>query len=246
MNSWFAAAYGVSFSILISLGLVAPGAARADTSVDLQLILAVDVSGCVDGHDYKLQISGISSALQDASILAAIQSGPSARVAISLVLWSDPSRPKYATPWHVLSDRKTVSDFANLVENLPRRGSGGTGIGKALQFCIAHFENNGMHGGRRVIDLSGDGAETAFGDWSVLPRESRRSAADRNITINGLAIMTDDRTLDTYYRNEVIVGSDAFVITVETLGDFTDAMRRKLLREIATHPNDKGQRPGRG
>lgn len=246
MISWFRAAFGVSFGILTSLGLASTGAARADTRVDLQLILAVDVSGSVDGHDYGLQISGISSALQDAVVLAAIQSGPNARIAVSLVLWSDPSKPKYATPWHVLSDRKSVSVFANLVENLPRRGSGGTGIGKALQFCIAHFEHNGMQGGRRVIDLSGDGAETAFGDWSVLPRVSRRSAADRNITINALAIMTDDRTLDTYYRNEVIVGSDAFVITVETLGDFTDAMRRKLLREISNRPNDQGQFADRG
>lgn len=98
-----------------------------------------------------------------------------------------------------------------------------------------------MQNGRRVIDLSGDAAETAFGDWSVHPQVSRRTAADHKITINGLAIMTDDRTRDAYYRDEVIFGSDAFVITVETLGDFTNAMRRKLLWEIATRPVERSQ-----
>ena len=78
------------------------------------------------------------------------------------------------------------------------------------------------------------------------PRVSRRSAADHNITINGLAIITDDRTLDAFYRDQVVVGSDAFVIMVETLGDFTDVMLSELLREIAIRPNDKSQLVNRG
>ena len=113
----FKSAFALLFGILISLGLAPAGTARADTMVDLQLILAVDVSGSIDGHDYWLQMSGIGSALQDPAVLAAIQSGPNARIAISLVLWSDPSRPQHATPWHVLRDRESISAFANLVEN---------------------------------------------------------------------------------------------------------------------------------
>ena len=221
-------------ALLAATALLLP--ANASNSVDLQLVLAVDSSSSVDGHEYKLQLSGIATALRDPEVLAAIQSGPVGRIAVALVRWSGPSERKIATPWHILHDAGSVARFADMVETLPRRLGGGTGIGKAVTFSVDLFERNGLQSQRRVIDLSGDGAETAWREWSVSPQQARAYALARGVTINGLAIMTDDPGLDRYYRAEVIAGPDAFVMSVESLADFPATMRLKLLREIEHRP----------
>lgn len=131
-----------------------------------------------------------------------------------------------------MQDDASASAFADLVESQPKTGSGGTGIGRPLEFAINHFDGNGIVGGRRVIDVSGDGPENLFGPWSLRPRDARNIATLNGITINGLAILSDHPNLDQFYRTEVIVGPSAFVIAVQDIGDFKDAMRRKLLREI--------------
>lgn len=221
---------------LLLAGTILPGPARAETAVDLQLVLAVDTSGSVDAREYALQLSGIAAALRDEEVLAAIRSGPNARIAASVALWSDASLPKSATPWHLLSDAGSVARFARRVETLPRIRSGGTGIGSAIRFCVGLFRDNGLTSHRRVIDLSGDGAETAWRDWGISPAQARAYATSRGVTINGLAILTDEPALDAYYRREVAGGPGAFVMAVESLADFAAAMRRKLIREITYRP----------
>lgn len=226
-------------ALIASLALFGPASitqGQAQTPVDLQLVLAVDTSGSVDAREYKLQLSGIATALRDEEVMAAIRSGPNARIAVAVALWSDASHPKFATAWYVLSDRESVATLARHIQTLPRRRSGTTGIGKAIQFCVDLFEGSGLSSVRRVIDLSGDGAETAMREWSVSPRQARAYALDHDVTINGLAILTDDPLLDVYYRSEVVGGPGAFVLAVETLEDFASAMRRKLVREIQYQP----------
>ena len=209
---------------------------RAQTPVDLQLVLAVDTSGSVDAREFKLQLSGIATALRDEEVVAAIQSGPNARIAVAVALWSDASHPKFATAWYVLSDHKSVASLAQYIPTLPRRRSGTTGIGKAIQFCVDLFDGSGLSSLRRVIDLSGDGAETAMREWSVSPSQARAYALEHGVTINGLAILTDDPQLEAYYRSEVVGGPGSFVLAVESLEDFASAMRRKLVREIQYRP----------
>ena len=223
-------------ALLAEAFLLSPALADEPGSVDLQLILAVDSSSSVDGHEYKLQLAGIATALRDPEVLSAIQSGPVGQIAVCLVRWSGPTERKIATPWHILHDANSVAAFAALVEALPRRLGGGTGIGKAVTFAVDLFDKNGLESPRRVIDLSGDGAETAWREWSVSPQQARAYALARGVTINGLAIMTDDPTLDRYYRAEVIAGPEAFVMSVESLADFPAVMRLKLLREIEHRP----------
>ena len=221
---------------LVLAGAVLAAGARAETAVDLQLVLAVDTSGSVDEREYALQLAGIAAALRDETVLAAIQSGPNKRIAASVALWSDPSLPKSATPWHILSDAESVAGFARRVQGLARIRSGGTGIGSAIRFCVDLFQGNGLASPRRVIDLSGDGAETAWREWGISPAQARTYALSRGVTINGLAILTDEPALDAYYRREVVGGPGAFVMAVDSLKDFAAAMRRKLIREITYRP----------
>lgn len=221
---------------ILALGLIAMPAA-AEEQVDLELVLAVDASGSIDREEYALQMHGIAQAFRDREVHAALRSGPLGKVAVTLVLWAEANRPKQALPWHLLTDAASAEAFARAVETMPRQlAAGGTGIGKALQFATWEIERNAYRGLRQVIDLSGDGRETAFREFSLDVDAGRLVALDAGITINALAIISDVPNLRAYYAARVIGGFDAFVMTASNFEDFARAIRRKLIKEIQYDP----------
>jgi len=208
----------------------------AETAVDLELVLAIDSSASVDDHEFALQMAGIAAAFRDPRVRAAIRSGPRGRIGVAAFLWAESGWPKAATPWFVIAGDADAEAFARTIETFPRTIEGGTGIGSAVMFGVRLFEQSAMVSPRRVIDLSGDGKETAFREWRVGPGQARFVASAHGITVNGLAILTDEPDLARYYRDEVITGPDAFVIAAATIADFARAMRDKLLRELTRRP----------
>jgi hypothetical protein len=219
-------------------GAVRPAGAQVD--VDLQIVFAIDASASVDRDEFALQMSGIAAAFRDEAVIAAIGSGPRRRIAVRAMIWAESGWPKDATPWHVLDGTESADAFARLIESYPRRIEGGTGIGSAILHAVRLFDGDALTSRRRVIDLSGDGRETTFRDWKVSPAQARNVAVSRGITVNGLAILTDEPDLDVYYRDEVIGGFGAFVITAGSIDDFASAMRKKLRREIEYEPTVSG------
>ena len=129
-----------------------------------------------------------------------------------------------------------LAAFAVLAEGFPRRPIGGTGIGRAIVIAVDLILRNRYEAIRRVIDISGDGKETTTRDWSIVPHLARVKAERYGVTINGLAILSDDPDLEVYYRRNVISGSGAFVVSAANFEDFSSAMRRKLVREIRYRP----------
>lgn len=223
-------------ALLAAALLAAPPAATA-SEVDLQLVLAVDASGSVDEAEYRLQLDGIATAFRDPAVQAAVAAGPLGRIAVTLVVWSEANRPKDGLDWHLLSGPGDAEAFARALERFPRRiPAGGTGIGKALQFAVWRIERSGYRSARKTIDLSGDGRETAFHDWSIDIGHGRQLAAAHGIAVNALAILSDDPDLDRYFERHLIAGPAAFVLAVEDFAGFAAAMRRKLLREIDDRP----------
>lgn len=225
--------------VLASLPFVAADA--ENPLVDLELVLAVDASGSVDEEEFRLQLSGIASAFRDPAIHQAISSGSEHRIAVAIVVWSDSAFPKVPSIWHILDNAATANRFADLVETFHSKtgrskgiGGGGTSIGDAIDYALGMIEVNGIEGTRRVIDVSGDGIETE--PWAapatMLP-EARIMAARAGVTVNGLAILNDYRRLNTYYRDNMIVGEASFVLDAADYEDFKRAIREKLLREIA-------------
>lgn len=225
----------LTLSALAMLLAVIP--AEAEERVDLELVLAVDASGSVDANEFDLQMRGIAEAFRDPELHAAIGRGPLGRIAVSVVVWAASEVPPDRGPWHRIAMPAEAYAFAAHVEAVPRRVGGGTGIGNGLARSADSIDRNGFTGIHRVIDISGDGRETAPRDYVVMLPQARQVARARGITVNGLAILTDDDELDLYYRNEVVTGPGAFVISVGTLKDFAAAMRRKLIREIEGLPN---------
>ncbi len=209
--------------------------ARAAENVDLELVLAVDASSSIDIAEYALQLRGIAGGFRDPAVRAAIRSGAKRRIAVNLVVWAEQKYAKLATGWHVIASDAEAEAFAALVETLPRRQFGGTGIGEGLSFAVDAITGNGIAGARRVIDVSGDGRETPA-DGVVLLPEARRAAILAGITVNGLAVIDEDAGLLNYFRDHLIAGPDSFAMTANDYFDFAQAIRAKLYREIEAHP----------
>jgi hypothetical protein len=200
----------------LAIGLLtAGGGVRAAAEVDLQLVLAVDSSASIDAGEFALQMAGIAAAFRDAGVVAATGSGPLGRIAVAAMFWAESGWDKDRTP---------------------RRIEGGTGIGHAVLYGVRMIEDSGFVSERRVIDVSGDGRETTMREFNITPGQARIVAMSRGITVNGLAMLSDEPDLGDYYRREVVVGFGSFVITASSIDDFARAMRLKLLREIEHKP----------
>lgn len=206
--------------------------------VDLELLLAVDASGSVSQAEFELQLGGIARAFRDPEIVRVIETGSLGRIAVSLMLWSDGRSRKVNSKWVIVDGPLSAEIFAQTtLAQIKRRksflGRGGTGIGAAIGHGVKLIERNGIDATRRVIDVSGDGHETplVFGEAMALP-EALRRARRMDVTINGLAILSDDPNLLTYYKGRVIRGPASFAIAADGFEDFARAIKIKLLREI--------------
>jgi hypothetical protein len=215
------------------LGLIAGSApARADalpTPVALELVIAIDTSASVDDREFTLQVEGIARAFADREVIAAIESLEPAGLAVALVQWSGPESFTLAIPFNHIYDRRTAKAFGFLVSLTQRRSTAGTtamaySLGRAADLIGA----NEFAGDRQVIDVSGDGRNNTPPNVEAV----RDRVVQMGITINGLAILSDDPRLDIYYRSSLIGGQDAFVEVADGFGEFAQAIRRKLIREI--------------
>lgn len=190
------------------------------------LLLAVDVSGSIDPHEYALQTNGLADAIQSPDIAAALVHG---QVALALVHWSGVGRQKLSLPWQRMTTPAEVTAFAGALRSIPRpREYSDTAIAEAILFSIRQFA--AVPDCRQsVIDMSGDGVENAT---NGLP-DARAKAAAAGITINAIAIEADGRwaNLSEYFRKRVITPG-GFVVTARGVADYPRAIREKLLREL--------------
>jgi len=216
------------------LALASP--VRAETLVDLELVLAIDASASIDEAEYEVERRGIAAAFRDPAVLAAIRAGPTGRIAVAITLWGEASIPKDASPWFLIADEAGAEAFAAMIERFPRRVTGGTGLGAGLAEAMRMFDRNGYAAPRLTVDVSGDGRETPPRETVVLMPQARAMALVRGITLNGLALTADEPDLADWYRNNVIAGPRAFVMEIARIEDFAEAIRRKLIREIEEGP----------
>ena len=225
---------GLLAGVLVLGWALAPGTALAvQEPVDLELVLAVDASSSVSSDEFHLQIKGLAEAFRNPGVLAAVQAGGDLGIAVSLMQWSDNRKQVRAVDWTAVYDESTVLALADVIEATPRfLIGGGTAIGGAIQYAVRQFDNNGFDGRRRVIDISGDGRT----NQGSKPSDERDRAVALGITINGLAILNEDPTVDTYYFRHVIGGTGAFVVTANDYKSYAVAILTKLIREIAAVP----------
>ena len=217
----------VTNSIFLSLQLccVSPTPAAC---ADLALVLAVDVSASVTADSYLLQRDGIARAFANPRLVSAITALPGGIEALVLE-WSDPDRIAVTVGWTRVAGTDGAAAFAAAVRATKRSSEGLTAIGPALLAAAAAFDHTPEAAPRRVIDISGDG----MANLGLPPAMARDRVVATGISINGLAILSEEPWLEAYYRSNVIGGPGAFVVAAQDFRSFADSMLRKLVQEIA-------------
>lgn len=213
------------------LATASPAVAADAPGVDVQLVLAIDSSSSVDMDEFYLQLEGYAAAFRHPDLLKAIQSGSQQAIAVTLFEWSDTNHQVINLPWRILRDAESLNAFAAELAVAPRLVVGGeTAIGAGIDFGVQLFEVSGAAGGRRVIDISGDGVNNQGRDV----QEARDDAVFLGVTVNGVAIQNEEPNLEDYYRAFVIGGPGAFAMAAQDYRDFQDVIVKKLVREITT------------
>ena len=220
-KSWLAGATLSAVALMPSQALAVP--------VDLELQLLVDVSGSINTNEFNLQRDGYEAAFRDTDIINGITgAGPLGSIAVQLVYWSSGNRQSVAVDWLQVSDATSSNALADAIAAADRPFRGATGPQSALNFGFQEFAGNGFEGTRTVIDVSGDGVRNS----GLGGTDGRDAALAGGIdTINGLVIGGSNSVFD-YYTNNIIGGTNAFVVTAANFNDFANAAKTKIGREV--------------
>ena len=222
---------------LIALALLS--ASGANAACRQALALGIDVSGSVDAREYRQQLDGIAWALQAPEVAAVLLAQPQAPVALAVYEWSAADYQRQIVGWTLIDGPAALASVAGRVAATDRaRAPYSTGIGAAV-----------AHGGRLMdrapacwqytLDISGDGKNNDGPD----PRSVRDGPGLGALTVNALVIGVDNSSglyiydaeiaeMVSYFRAKVIRGPDAFVEVALGYGEYAEAMKRKLLREL--------------
>ena len=228
--------HALCWAAVLALMLGMGNAATTQTStVDLQLVLAVDASGSVNQARFDLQKQGYAAAFRNPRVQRAIQSGRTQSIAVTMVQWTGPFQQVLVVPWTLVRDRASANSLADAIEKTQRQlFGGGTSISGAIDYGVTLFPTGPYRGTKLIIDISGDGSNNRGRDV----RQARDEAVRAGISINGLPILSLEPDLDRYYFDNVIGGPGAVMVPAENYEAFADAIIKKLITEIAANEQD--------
>ena len=206
-------------------------------SVDIELVLAVDVSYSMDMDELAVQREGYAQAITSKEFLQALKAGPNGKISLTYFEWAASSDQKIIVPWRVIDGPEAADAVAQDILKTPVRRASRTSISGAINFATHLLDEDPHRGLRRVIDISGDGPNNNGGSVT----DARDAAVEKGIVINGLPIMVKDPTystmdienLDFYYEDCVIGGPGSFVVSIKDRDKFKEAIRTKLVLEVA-------------
>jgi hypothetical protein len=224
---------------MLTLALLAPpSVAQDDIEVDLELVLAVDISLSMDSEEQRLQRDGHVEAIRHPEVIAAIRDGLHGRIALTYMQWAGSASQEVLVSWSLIDGTDSAEAFAERLAAVPLRRARRTSISSALHFAHGLFDGSGFRGLRRVVDVSGDGAN----NQGIPVPDARDRLVEQGIVINGLAIMISRPgledffhlvNLEEYFEDCVIGGPGAFVMRITDQNQFAAAIRSKMILEIA-------------
>lgn len=233
----------VGAAVLLAGCLAAPAAAAP---VDLELIMAFDTSGSVDGIDFASRRAATAAAFRDATVIDKIMNGAIGSIAVTL--WDFATGVGVGVDWTLIHDAASANAFADAIEAAVRTGSGiDDGQANMLRQAAIAINNNAYEGTRSVVDIVSEGVQSGEGCIHTSPDcQATRTARDAFLAAGGSAVnalwMRDRdffgihatalvNALD-YGSQSVIGGTNAFQMFAETNDDFVAGINAKLVREI--------------
>lgn len=197
--------------------------------VDMQLVLAIDVSSSVNYDEYNLQMRGFADAFRSDLVIEAIAAGPRGQISLAATHWAGLGEQQVILNWRTIATQEDAHEFARQLDNVPRTFPyGGTAIAGALDHAFSLFSRDRNTSLRKVIDISGDGVVSI----GRPPEAARDRIIAAGVIINGLPILNDEPALESYYQDRVIGGIGAFTEPAKGYEDFARAIAEKLAREI--------------
>ena len=241
--------------VLASLAFAQADPAEKDggtPAVDVELVIAADVSYSMNKDDLALRREGYAQAIASSELIETLKAGPIGKLAITYVEWSSPNHQKVVVPWRVIDGPESAAAVAAEIIQAPADRQGRTSITGAINFAVSLFESDPARGSRRVIDISGDGPNNSGGPILA----ARDAALGKGITVNGLPITfkggasspAGDRidNLDTYYEDCLAGGSASFVLTVSDRERLKEAIQTMLVSEVAGRIPERANSPSTG
>jgi hypothetical protein len=228
---------GRAAAIALLWGVLMSQPAQAQEVVDVELVLAVDISLSMSQKELEIQRDGYVAAITSTPVINAIREGIHGKIAISYIEWAGDQSQYVIVPWTVIASREDAERVAEMIRSGERNRARRTSISGGLRFAADLFAESAFRSLKRVVDVSGDGPNNQ-GEWV---NDVRDELVARGIVINGLPIMADFEymaafnipDLDVYYEKCVTGGPGSFVIPVHDWTLFPEAVRRKLVLEIA-------------
>lgn len=157
------------------------------TTVDIELVLAVDISYSMDPDELALQREGYSRALTSAEFLNALRQGIHGKIAITYFEWAGAQDQKVVVPWRVIDGPESAGSIASEISQAPLRRAARTSISGALLFGMKLFESSGQRGIRRVIDISAwcGWPRRIYRDPSLAPQKRRDAGCESDEGLSG-------------------------------------------------------------
>lgn len=216
--------------------------------VDLELVIATDVSGSIDYREAFLQRKGVADAFRTEEVVRAIQAGTLGKIGVVYIEWSGEYFTRIIADWRIIHDAASATGFSDLLMSAPPTFGQGTSIGGTMMIGAFLIETNNLDGRNKTIDISGDGPSNRGRPPAIV----RDEMIAKGININGLPIITGlygggdwgayYGDIEGYYRNCVIGGPRSFVMAAHGFDDFAEAIRRKLVLEISQDVPDETAR----
>ena len=209
---------------------VVPAAAQP---VDVELVLAVDVSDRWIPKSSRCSGPAMSMRIRHPDFVSAVRAGANGRIAIAYFEWAGTIRQESLIRWQVIDGRDSAQAFATALASRPAESYLGTSISGAIDFGAGLFGDNGFEATRKVIDVSGDGPNNIGPPVAA----ARDRAVSAGIVVNGLPILirpsASIRDLARYYADCVVGGPGSFVLPIRAREEFATAIRRKLILEVS-------------
>ncbi|AWI85091.1 hypothetical protein CEW88_15110 [Alloyangia pacifica] len=225
--------------LVLSLALACPAVPALAQDTDLELVLLADASGSITPGELQFQREGYAQAITDPEVLAVIAGTAYGHIAVTYVEWA--ANQAQVVDWTLIDGPEAARGFAAALLDQPRQAYGRNAIGAALLEGLRLMEENEINGWRRVIDFSGDSANSWAGP-SI--EQARAQVVQAGVTINALPILRPDDPgraeggLETLYEELIIGGTGAFVVTADTRDSFAEAVKKKLILEISSLPGE--------
>jgi len=153
--------------------------ASAKEYVDLELVIATDVSRSIDSDEARLQRQGVAAAFRSKQVIDAIQSGVLQRIAVAYIDYSSRDWNKLLIDWKIIRDQKSAYAFADALLKPELTFGRRTSISDALEHAVRIIDGNDIEGTRRVIDVSGDGPNN-FGRFVDKVRDETIAGGSRS------------------------------------------------------------------